>query len=592
MSKAIWEVQPRHPKADALARTLGLPPLVGQIVANRGIEDQQSYDTFVNASLKGLLDPMSIHNMQKAASRISHAIRKKERITVYGDYDVDGISGTVTLVLALRMLGADVTWFIPHRTEDGYGLQIPALTEILDGGTQLVISVDCGVTGVEAAAYVKSRGVDLIITDHHEWKDTLPDCYTIVHARLHGWAGDVDAKKPPYKNPDLCGSGVAYKVAWATIRTFHGYGGKLPESNVTFLKEAIAFTALGTIADVVSLTGENRVIAQLGMKACNATSFIGLKALIASANVDGKAIDGYGIGFSLGPRINAAGRMGYAKVAAEMLLETDYTVALATAERLEVQNKERQAEERRIVKEAESQVEDMQAAGIPTDIIIVTGPEWHAGVVGIVASRLSEKFNRPSIVLRGHGGSGRSVEGFSVIDALKSCEHMLSRFGGHAAACGLHLKDDVTVEQFRTAMCDYAKQHLTPKMKQARVVIESEATLADMTESTANLIDKIGPYGNGNRRPFFVFKNVKVIEARRMGKENQFVSFVGQMGPDSVKFVTFKPNQCALDLVAGSVVDVVGEPSINVWQSRTTVQVMIRDIREAGEADPVEEKLF
>lgn len=577
MSEAIWKVTPWNAGAEALAAECNVSPLVGQIALNRGIDTAAKFASFITPSLRNLIDPFKMHSMKQACERIKLAIEKKEKIVVYGDYDVDGITGTVTMVLALQMYGADVSWHIPLR-EEGYGLNSESLTKLMDVGAQLIISVDCGVTACEPAETVRARGVDLIITDHHEPKELLPKCHSIVHPRVHGWDGDPDSDMPAYGNPDICGSGVAYKVAWG-LGKLMGDGERVPASDVAFFQNALGFTALGTIADVVPLYGENRCIAQVGLQRLTLGScFDGIRALITAAHMDGKEVDGYGVGFMLAPRLNAAGRMGNAATAARMLLSNDYNAALAIAEGLETANQARQLEERKIVKDAEAQYEQQVRDCVPTDIIVVRAAHWHHGVVGIVSSRLSEKYHKPSIVLVEDGGSGRSVEGFSIMDAISTASDLMVRFGGHSAACGMKLHPG-KLDEFRERICEYARKTMTADMRQPKVKIECEATFEAMTLKLVDQLGKVGPYGNGNRRPFFVFRDVKIIDTRRMGKEQQFLSLVGQQGDHTLKLITFKPTDAMFKIESGDMIDVVGEPSTNEWKGNVSIQIMVRDLR-------------
>jgi single-stranded-DNA-specific exonuclease len=579
-----WKVSPlNHEAASNYAHTLGVSPLIGQIIANRNVADGHE---FLNPSLKSLHNPSLMFGMEKAAARIVEAIKAKDKIIVYGDYDVDGITGTVTLMQAIKMYGGVVDYYIPHRSDEGYGLHDESIARIIEDGAKLIVSVDCGVTAVGPAKVAKEKGIDLIITDHHEFHlDNLPDCYTIVHPRL----GDT-----PYPNGNICGSGVAFKVAWAIGKLLHD-GNTVEPSCAPFFLQAMAFTALGTIADVVPLIGENRTIAHFGLKQIPRSCFDGLRALVASAHLEDKDIDGYKVGFTLAPRLNAAGRMGHANLAVKMLTNDSYTTALGIAESLEKQNVERQTTERKIVKEAETQVAQMEAAGVPMDIMIVRSSHWHHGVVGIVASRLSEKYHRPALVLvcngTNCGGSGRSVEGFNLTQALEACREHLTTFGGHAAACGVKLPSN-KLDVFREAMCAYAREHMTPEMKTPVIKIECEATLDDMTEKFTTELQKVGPFGMGNRRPFFVFNNVLVKDAKRIGKEAQFLMFIGEQGERSMKFVWFKPTAEALNLAPGAIYNVCAEPTLNEYKGKTTVELLVRDMRPAASKEEKSESSF
>jgi single-stranded-DNA-specific exonuclease len=342
---ARWVVAEKNGCAENMANHMKTSPLIGQMILNRGIHNiPQAWD-FLHPSLRLLHDSALIPNISLAAQRIVRAFRSGDPIAVFGDYDVDGVTATATLYHTLKFLGADVRVYVPHRIDEGYGLNPAAMNKLIDEGARLLVSVDCGITGLEAADACMLRGVDLIITDHHEWKAELPAAYCIVHPRL------PMPGRPAYPNPDLCGAGVAFKLAWEIGRAFYGSEKVAPEFS-ELLQELLAFTALGTIADVVPLIGENRAIAHFGLNKLPTSRFPGLDAFIESAHLKGQEVDGYHVGFCLAPRLNAAGRLGHASEALNMLTTYDREAALAIGQELEKQNKRRQETERAIAQEA------------------------------------------------------------------------------------------------------------------------------------------------------------------------------------------------------------------------------------------------
>src|SRR5258706_8426592 len=458
-----WSIAPTDERASELAARLKTSPLLAQILLNRGISEQQDCLDFLRLSPKGLADPALMPNLKVAAERIAKAIRDKEKVVVYGDYDVDGITATAILWHAIRLLGGEVDYYIPHRIDEGYGLNAEALAQICDGGAKVIVTVDCGITAVEQAKGACDRGVDLIITDHHEWhveevegerRPILPACLTIVHPRLPGSG---------YPNPHICGAGVAFKLAWGIGLAVCG-AEKVDPAFREYLIEATALAALGTIADVVPLVGENRILAYWGLGGLKNSKLHGIQALIASANLTGQQLDSYHVGFLLAPRLNACGRMGHAREAVEMLTKADANRAGEIAVYLEKKNRERQRMERQNLVQGLDQVtlnkfdqEDCRA--------IVLGAEgWHAGVIGIVASRIVDRFHRPAIMIattNGHGqGSGRSIPGFNLARALEACSQHLEAFGGHEMAAGLKIQTPKLAD-FRDAFCRHATSVLS-----------------------------------------------------------------------------------------------------------------------------------
>src|SRR5665213_1404031 len=452
--------------AASLAAQLKTSSIVGQLLLNRGMRELQDCQDFLRPSLKCLHDPATIPGLTHAAERVARAIADKQKIVIYGDYDVDGITATAILWHAIRQLGGIVDSYIPHRIEEGYGLNAEAIEQICKDGAGLIITVDCGVTAVIPARVAAGHGVDLIITDHHEWHESpvdrtpmLPVCHGIVHPRLPGHT-------PAYPNPHLCGAGVAFKLAWGIGLAVSG-ANRCDENFRNFLVEATALAALGTIADVVPLIGENRILAHYGLGGLKASRLTGIRALIESANLTGKNLDSYHVGFLLAPRLNACGRMGHARLAVEMLTIADQARAIEIATFLEGQNRDRQAVERKILEQAlqKDSAGDHAADG---KCAMVLGAEgWHPGVIGIVASRMVDRFHRPTLMIglnNGHGqGSGRSIAGFHLAHALDACGEFLEGHGGHEMA--LAEQDAPSrFEDFREAFCAYAGNVTEPRL--------------------------------------------------------------------------------------------------------------------------------
>jgi single-stranded-DNA-specific exonuclease len=599
-----WSIAPLDERAAELAQRLSTSPLLAQILLNRGISDPESCREFLRPTPKGLADPALIPNLKVAAERIARAIRDKEKIVVYGDYDVDGITATSILWHAIRTLGGEVDYYIPHRIDEGYGLNAEALAGLCDLGAKLIISVDCGITAIEQAKVVRERGVDLIITDHHEWhvesgadgspvsldedaaaqqshgqaahatrKPVLPECFAIVHPRLPGSA---------YPNPYLCGAGVAFKLAWGIGLAVNG-AARVDAAFRAFLVEATALAALGTIADVVPLVGENRILAHWGLGGLKASKLHGIQALIASAGLTGKQLDSYHVGFLLAPRLNACGRMGHAREAVEMLTKVDSTRATEIAVYLESKNRERQVIERKILEQA---LEQVTSSGFDKDDCraVVLGAEgWHAGVIGIVASRIVDRLHRPTIMIattNGHGqGSGRSIPGFNLARGLEVCREHLEAFGGHEMAAGLKIETK-RLDEFRAAFCHHAASVLSDEMMIPELVLESLAELNLFTESLVTDLKRLGPFGHGNRKPLLCVRDLTIAsQPRRVGKTGDHLQLFVKQGNASMKCIAFNYGKMLDELATGTRIDLAVEPQINEYQGRRSVELEVKDLQ-------------
>ena len=582
-----WTIPEPDPRAAELARQLKVSAVTAQVLLNRGLAEPDAARAFLTPTLKQLHDPSLLAGLDAASDRIARAVRDKQRVVIYGDYDVDGITATSILWHALRALGGDVHYYVPHRLEEGYGLNADAVAEICDGGAKLIVTVDCGVTAVEPAKVARDRGVDLIVTDHHEWRHdavgqpVLPDCYAVVHPRLPAANGQ------PYPNPHLCGAGVAFKLAWGVGKAAVS-AAKVSDTYKAFLVDATAFAALGTIADVVPLVGENRALAAFGLRGLEQSKLTGIKALVASAGLRGQPLDAYHVGFRLGPRLNAAGRMGHAKLAVEMMTDASPERAAEVAIYLESQNKDRQTTERKILDEAIVQAEQLGGEGDGCRGLLLAGAGWHPGVVGIVASRIVERFSQPAVLVgltpEGYAkGSGRSVDGFHLADALASFGHLLETHGGHEMAVGLKFKADRLAE-VREAFCAYAAEHLTPEQLRPEVKLELSAQLPQVTRALVEDLARMGPFGRGNRRPLVCCRGVTLAgDPRRMGKESAHLSLRLAQGGATMKCVVFNAGPELDAFHHGDRLDVAVEPQLNEFNGNTSVELRAVDVRPAGD---------
>lgn len=508
MIQRLWQpLSCDDAQAGLLARELNIAPVTARLLCIRGIANVDEARRFLTPSLDDLLDPFRLTDMPAAVDRTLRAIAGRERIAVHGDYDVDGVTSTVILRRALELLGADVTHFIPERLRDGYGLQPASLDRLAAEGVRLVISVDCGIRGVDAAARARALGLDLIITDHHEPDVALPDALAVINPKRHDCA---------YPEKNLAGVGVALKVVQALCaRT----------QRSSWLPAFVKMAAIGTLADVVPLTGENRVIAKLGLGLLSKGPHkIGLRALLDVCGLTGKEIDSYHIGFVLAPRVNAAGRMSTPDIAARLLLASDEALAddaRALAVQLDAENVRRQQEEADLVTQARKMVETDIEIGSRT-VIVVGGEGWHRGVIGIVASKLVDAFHRPAIVMSIDGdiahGSCRSIPAFNMLAALESCAEIMTRFGGHKQAAGLTI-DSSRIRELRARVNEYAEARLQPDDLRPRIWIDGGLDFRSINDQVASELTTLAPFGAGNPRPIFRASRVEVVDGPRRVKD-------------------------------------------------------------------------
>jgi single-stranded-DNA-specific exonuclease len=508
MIPRIWETHACDAATvDMLGRELGVSQVTARLLAIRGLADLDTAKRFLEPSLEHLLDPFELADMLPAVTRLERAVATGERVAVHGDYDVDGITSTVILRRALELLGGNVVHFVPERLRDGYGLQPATFDRLKADGVQVVVSVDCGIRGAEAARRARELGIDLIITDHHEPDTSLPSAVAVVNPKRFDCS---------YADKNLAGVGVALKLVQA-LCTRAGKGAWVPG----FVKVA----AIGTLADVVPLVGENRVIAKLGLQMLSKGPHkVGLRALLDASSLTGKTIDSYHIAFMLAPRINAAGRMSTPDIAARLLLASDEGMAeeaRALAEQLETENTRRRAEEQDILTRARAIVETDPEVGARS-VLVVAGEGWHRGVIGIVASKLVDHFYRPAIVLSiedgvAHG-SCRSIPGFDMLAALESCAPMLARFGGHRQAAGLQLEAE-RIREFRRAVNEHADERLGPDDLRPRLWLDGPLAFGAITDRVIAELAALAPFGAGNPRPRFHTGPVAVVDGPRKLKE-------------------------------------------------------------------------
>lgn len=572
----IWEGR------EALAQSLGISPVVAQVLYNRGVADADAGRVFLSPRMLDIYEPEALPGATAAAERIASAVHAGKKIVIYGDYDVDGITGVSILWHCLQLAGANVSYYVPHRLEEGYGVNLEAIDTLADDGANVVVTVDCGVTAIGPALLARERGIEFIITDHHNPHTTpegdveLPEAL-LVHPGIAPANGDAR-----YPNPDLSGAGVALKVAWAIAQQF-STASKVSDEYRDFLIDATGLAALGIIADVVPLTGENRIIAHYGLKGLANSRLPGVQALIQAANLTGKSLSGYDIGFKLAPRLNAIGRMGHARLAVDMLTRADTREAVEIAANLEQQNRARQTLQKRITDEAVAMV---SATGQDSDAvrgIVLASPDWHAGVVGVVASRVAETFGRPTVLIaleNGVGqGSARSIRNFALHEVLADCRECLISYGGHAMAAGLKVEAD-KIDAFRAAFHNRAAQLLTPADLRPKLPIDDEVRLEALNLSLVSDFAKLEPFGAGNAAPRLATDWLEVVgEPRVVGASKTHLQVALSDGVRQCKGIAFGMAKHADELKDSRRCKVAFEPITNEWNGRVSVEMRILDFR-------------
>jgi single-stranded-DNA-specific exonuclease len=559
--------------------------LVERILRARGIVEPERVEAYLNPSLRHLHDPSLLPDADRAAERIVQALQRRETIVIYGDYDVDGVTATAVLWHTLRELepGADVRTYIPHRIDEGYGLSEAAIAQLAQEGASVIVSVDCGITAVGPAKAAREAGVDLIITDHHnppDPGDPLPEAYALVHPRLPGSV---------YPFGELCGAGVAYKLAWRIVTTSEGADRVSPRLR-ELLVHLLAFAALGSVADVVPLEGENRVIGRFGLGRVKRSPFAGLRALVDASGLGGEDIDAERVAFTLAPRLNACGRLGHARDAVRMFTEASYEEAYAIAEELNTQNAARRRIEDRIVEQASEMAEARGMTGLDRRVIVLAHPDWHPGVVGIACSRLSERYCRPVVLLADDGaqcaGSGRSVRGVSLHAALSRCSGLLDRWGGHDMAAGMSLArinlDAFTESLTREVNTLHPASGLVPTLG-----YDCEAELGELTLETVGAIGSLGPFGAGNPSVRLRIGGLELAEpARRVGREGRHLQLRVRTadGRAWVKCIAWRFGEEADRLSRGEALEVLARPMLSTWNGSTSVQLEVQDLRKARPA--------
>jgi len=574
--RKIWRL---HPHDDIRVRRLAIEAKVGEVIAallvNRGLSNAAEARLFLDAPMAGLHSPALLPGIEAATDRLAQAIKNGEAICIYGDYDADGTTGTAILVALLQRLGGKVAFHIPHRIDDGYGLKEGTIRELAEAGTKLIVTVDCGITALDEAKLARDLGVDLIVTDHHEMKADLPDALAVVHPRAPG---------SQYPFPELSGSCVAFKLAWATAQKVQGAERVSPELRESLL-DAMGIAAVGLVADVMPLRGENRIFTRHGLLRLGQRPSLGVQALLDVAKLTDK-VRAEDVGYKIGPRINAAGRLGCARLVVELFTTANPRKARELAEFLEGQNTQRQTIERRITAEAKQIARDRGDADAPA--IVLGSPDWHQGVVGIVAGKLAEHFGKPVLIAslpKGDptgrcAGSGRTFGGFPLYDAIEDCAELFDSFGGHAAAAGFKMPAD-RLDELRRRFCEAVALRLPDGPATAYLLLDAEVPLSSLTLSLMKELDKLEPYGHGNPRPMFLASGLTVVGTPTpMGPDKRHLSCRLQQGTTHIRAVGWGMAERIEELMsAGGACSVAFTPKNNEWNGQRKVEMEIADIQ-------------
>mgnify|MGYP001852732139 CR=1 FL=1 len=548
-------------KVNELVTKYDINELLATILVNRDIVDEQKLEIFLNPTRNNFHDPFLMPDMEKAVERIIKAINNKEKVIIYGDYDADGITSITVLKKFLEDVGLNADYYIPNRLNEGYGLNNSAIQKIVENNYELMITVDCGISGIEEINYANSLGLETIVTDHHEVGDDIPNAIAVVDAKR------IDNK---YPCRDLAGVGVVFKLIQAISI-------KLELKEEEYLKY-LDIVCVGTISDIVPLVDENRVITKLGLMLVKQTKNIGLKSLIVSSGY--KKIDSTTISFGIAPRINACGRMGHAEEALKLFLSKNINEVKDLTKILNEYNVERQSTEKRIYEEAINQIQENHLE--EKDAIIVAGENWHHGVIGIVSSKITELYFKPSILLCYEDdiakGSGRSIPGFDLHDALMKCQDTIEKFGGHSMAIGITIKK----ENFQKFCYEFEEVAKDSNLKDIFPIIQIDAEfeLKDINKDMVKSLEQLEPYGEANKMPLFAFKKLKIDSIRALS-EGKHLKLTLKEGNTVVNAIGFNMGTLVDNYRIGDKIDIVGVLEVNTFNGVDTLQINMKDMMRA-----------
>ena len=552
-----------------LAHSLHVSDLTATLLLNRGVREPSEARGFLKPELSALINPEKFNDMPRAVARLEAAVQAREQVAIFGDYDVDGTSGTAILIKLFALLECPVKYRVPHRVNDGYGLNAAAVEAFAAEGAKLLITIDCGTNNVSEVALARKLGMDVVILDHHEPGATLPDATAIITPKL---------RDSTYGVTGICSAGISFKVAWAVADRV---GAKRLPGFEGYILDAMSLAALGTIADVCPLIGENRIYVRYGLDALRACKGKGLRSLLALARLEDKVIDPIDVSFKLAPRLNALGRIGTAMDCVDLLVSDDQARIEEILSLLEKSNRHRKGIEDEIFEQAISQVE---SEGGPGSAVILADARWHLGVVGIVAARLVDRYYRPAFVMAidENGvarGSARSIGGLELHTALEACTEHLLTHGGHAMAAGLSLRKE-NFDAFRKKMDRYISLQLSAENLTPKLLVDDEVQIGAVTRSVVRELERLAPHGPGNPVPLLVASHVKIAgEPRLMGKKNDHLSFFLQQEGKSIRVVGFGMGELLEPLKKARSVSVAFTPQINSWQGNESVELHLKDLK-------------
>ncbi|NQV29432.1 MAG: single-stranded-DNA-specific exonuclease RecJ [Candidatus Marinimicrobia bacterium] len=567
-----WQVAEKAPR-DFISKFPEFDALTSQLLYSRGLDSQKKVDEFFNPDYsQDLFDPFLLKDMDRAVERIEQAVKKKERVGIFGDYDADGVTSSVLLMELFRdALGLTGQVYIPDRTTEGYGMNKKAIDWLADKKVDLIVTCDCGVSNKEEIDYAKKKGIDVIVTDHHHVAHKFSRKYIVVDSKREG-------DKYPFK--ELAGVGIVFKLIQAVVQSKPEI--LQPGIDERFIKRALDLVTIGTVADCSPIISENRTLVKYGLDILRDTERVGLRALFEVAGVERDKVDTETVGFFLAPRINAAGRLDHANVAFKLFTTKTMAEAQNYAEQLQQTNYQRQRVTDKIFRAARKQIKDDVAKN---KILLAKGEDWPLGVVGIVAGRLADEFSRPTLVLEEGEekcvGSGRSIEGFNLIEAITSCEDILLEFGGHKMAAGFGLKKD-KVDEFYQRLQKLAEKQIKDVDLVSALVLDGELDIKKVDWDLYNSLLRFQPFGADNRQPLFVVPSVYIRDVRAIGKQGSHLKMKVGDEKDTISrdVIGFRLGKYAADLNIGDKIDLAGQVDCNIWNGTKTLQLKIEDIRK------------
>lgn len=565
MDERLVVMEQDDAQVTALADEADVPLIVARVLINRGITTAEQYLDFISPSTDALHDPFLLPDMEIAASRLAKAVKEKEHICVHGDYDADGVTSTAILVRMLRALGANVRYHLPHRKRGGYDLKIATVEELEGLGVTLIVTCDCGISASEAIGRASELGIDVIVTDHHEPGEALPTAHAVVNPKR------ADSN---YPFRELAGVGVAYKLAQGVVRL-------LDANEESFKSRFMDLVALGTIADVVPLVGENRIFVKQGLLDIPKTKKLGLQTLLRATNIIQKPAGVYHVGFVLAPRINAVGRMDDAAKALDLLLTVDEKEAGELMTEIEIHNSNRKIVQQNIIQEAIEQVQSKDLSS--THVLVLAAEGWNTGVVGLAAGRIAEEYSRPAILLSidpesGMAtGSGRSVPAFHLLDGVRHCADHLSRSGGHAAAVGLTMPAS-GIAAFEECINGYAASLASIDDFIPKITLDAEIDASDLTVSLAQSVATLEPFGAGNAEPLFLSRNLSVVSKQRVGDGSHFKMQIKGKNTNPIDCIGFGLGDYDDIVELGGEIDLCYNIRLNTFNGASTLQLAIQEI--------------